>query len=98
VGDHGPVHPDAIVITEIQELFPSELSVIVGDDGVWDPKIENNVLEKIYFLLAADLRQGPCLDPLSELVNYDKQVGQALRCFLEGPQKIQAPHGKQPCN
>jgi hypothetical protein len=56
VGDHGLVHPDAIVITEIQELLLSELSVVVDDDGVWDPKIENNVLEKIYFLLAADLR------------------------------------------
>jgi hypothetical protein len=34
----GPVHTDVVVFVEIQELFPSELRAIVGDDGVWDPR------------------------------------------------------------
>ena len=28
----GPVHTDVVVLVEVQELFPSELSAIVGDD------------------------------------------------------------------
>jgi hypothetical protein len=34
----GPVHTDVVVFAEVQELLPSELRAIVGDDGVWDPK------------------------------------------------------------
>jgi hypothetical protein len=34
----------------------------------------------------------------SKLVNRDKQVSQAPKCFLEGSQKVQAPHNKWPCN
>jgi hypothetical protein len=98
VGDRNPVHPDVVIITEIQELFPGKLSVIVGDDGGRDPEMENDVLDKIYYLLGANLSQEPCLNPLSELVDHHKQLCQAPRRFLLGPQKDQAPHGKQPCN
>jgi hypothetical protein len=34
----GPVHPDVVVLAEVQELSASELGVVVGDDGVRDPK------------------------------------------------------------
>jgi hypothetical protein len=34
----GPVHTDVVVFAEVQELLPSELRAIVGDDGVRDPK------------------------------------------------------------
>jgi hypothetical protein len=34
----GPVHMDVVVLAEVQELLPSELRAIVGDDGVRDPK------------------------------------------------------------
>jgi hypothetical protein len=98
VGYRGPVHPDVAVITEIQENFPGELSVVVGDDGVGDPEMETDVRDEIHCLLGANLRQGPHVDPLSELVGCDKQVGQALGHFFEGSQKVQAPHSKQPCN
>jgi hypothetical protein len=66
------VHPDVVVITEIQELLPGELGAIVFDDGVGDPKAENNVLDETYCLPGADFSQGPYLDTLSEFVNYDK--------------------------
>jgi hypothetical protein len=49
------VHLDAIVIIEIQELLPGELCSFVSDDGVWDDKMENNVLDKIHCLLGANL-------------------------------------------
>jgi hypothetical protein len=92
MGDDGLGDP------KIQDFFTHELSAVVGDDGVGDPETENDVLDKIYYLLIANLSQGPCLNPLSELIDRDKQVGQALRCFLEGPQKVWAPHNKRPCN
>jgi hypothetical protein len=93
-----PIHPDVVVITEIQEIFPGELSVVVGDDGVRDPEVENNVLDEIYYLLGANLHQGPCLDSFSKLVDREKQVGQAPRCLLKGSQGVQAPYDKWSCN
>jgi hypothetical protein len=69
VGDHCPVHPDVVIIIEIQEVFPDELSAVVGDDGVRNPKMENDVLDKIYCLVGANLSQRPHLLPLSKLVN-----------------------------
>jgi hypothetical protein len=98
VCDRGPVHPDVVIIIEIQELFPSELSASIVDDGVRDSKTENDVLDEIHYLLGANISQGPRLDPLSQLVDHDKQVGQALERFLEGPQEVQAPQGERSCN
>jgi hypothetical protein len=88
VGDRGLVLPDVVVTTEIKELLLGEVDVVVGDDGVGEPKTLNNVLDKTQCLLGANFSQGSCLDPLSELVDHDKQVGQAPRHFLEGPQRI----------
>jgi hypothetical protein len=72
MGDRSSVHPDVVVITKIYEPFPSELGVVVSDDGVGDPKAENNILDKSYCLLGANLGEGPCFDALSELVTRDK--------------------------
>jgi hypothetical protein len=98
VGDCCPIYPDIVVITEIQELLTSELGTVVGDDRVGDPEAENNALDKAHCLFGADFSQGPSLDPLSEFVNDDEQVGQAPGRFIEGPQEVQAPHGKRPCD
>jgi hypothetical protein len=79
-------------------ISPDELSAIVSDDGIRDPKAENDVLDEIHYLHGANLHQGPCLDPLSKLVDHDKQVGQAPGRLLEGSQEVDAPYGKWPCN
>jgi hypothetical protein len=34
---------DVVVFAEVQEVFPSELRAIVGDDGVWDPKAMDDI-------------------------------------------------------
>jgi hypothetical protein len=94
VGDSGPVHPDVVVITAIQELLPDELSVIVSDNGVGDLRVENHALDKAHSLLGANFGKGPRLNPLSEFIDHSQQVGQAPRCLLEGSQEIQAPHDK----
>jgi hypothetical protein len=50
----GPVHTDVVVFAEVQELLPSELRVIVGDDGVWDPKVMDDICKERHRLLRPD--------------------------------------------
>jgi hypothetical protein len=45
---------DVVVLTEVQELLPSELHAIVVDDGVWDPKAMDDVREERHRLLGPD--------------------------------------------
>jgi hypothetical protein len=54
VGDHGPVHVDVIVIIEIKEFFSGELSAVVDNDRVRNPKAENDVLAEIHGLFGAN--------------------------------------------
>jgi hypothetical protein len=98
VGDRDPVHVDVSVITEIQEIFSDEPSVVVGNDRVRNPKTKNHVLDEIHGMLGADFSQGLCLDPLSKFINRDEHVGQAPRRLLEGSQEVQTPHGERPGN
>jgi hypothetical protein len=98
VSDCCPVYPDVFVITEFQELLPDELGPVVSDDRVGDPKAGDDVLDKAYHLFVVDFGQGPSLDPLSELIDCDKQVGDSLECFFEGSQEAQTPHGKGSCD
>jgi hypothetical protein len=98
VGDRDPVHADVIVIIEIQEFFSEELSVIVGNDRVRNPKTKNHVLDEIHGMLGADFSQGLRLDPLSKFIDRDEHVGQAPRRLLEGSPEVQTPHGERPGN
>jgi hypothetical protein len=75
VGDRGPVHTNVIVVTEIQEFFSGELSVVAGNDRVRDPEMKNDVLDEIYDLLGANFSQGLRLNPLGKFIDRDKQVG-----------------------
>jgi hypothetical protein len=52
---------------------------------------------KAHCLFRADFSQGSRLDPLSEFVDSDDEVGQALR-FLEGSQQVQTPHNEMSCD
>jgi hypothetical protein len=48
----------------------------------------NNVGKEEHRLLRFDLGDWSSLNPLWELVDGDKQVGQAPGCFLERPDKV----------
>ena len=50
----GPVHLDLAVLAEVQELPTGELGVVVGDDGVWDSKVMNDVGEECHRLFGPD--------------------------------------------
>jgi hypothetical protein len=49
-----PIHTDVVVFAEVQELLPSELRAIVGDDGVRDPKAMDDICEEHHRLLGPD--------------------------------------------
>jgi hypothetical protein len=52
----GLVHPDVVVLAEVQELPASELGAVVSnDDGVRDPKAMDDVGEERHRLLGPDV-------------------------------------------
>jgi hypothetical protein len=53
-----------VIVAEVKELFISELCTVVGDDGVWDPEVMDNISEEEHCLLRFDLRNRPSLNPL----------------------------------
>jgi hypothetical protein len=91
VSDYCPVYSDVVVITKVQELLSGELGAIVSDDRIGDPKAKNNVSNKAYRLFRANYGHKLSLDPLNELVDCDKQVGEAPKSVLKGPKRSK-PH------
>jgi len=64
-----------MLITEVQELPAGELSAVVSDDDIGDPKSMDDVGEEEDDLLGADVGDGSSLDPFGELVDGHQQVG-----------------------
>jgi hypothetical protein len=56
----------------------------------------NNIGKEEHCLLRLDSRDWPSLNPLRELVDGDKQVGEALGHFLERPDKVQTSDCERP--
>jgi hypothetical protein len=50
----GPVHPDVVILAEVQELSAGELGAVVGDDGVRDLKAMDDVGEECHRLFGPD--------------------------------------------
>jgi hypothetical protein len=85
-----------VIVVEVKELFADELRAVIGDDGVWDLEALNYVSKEEHRLLGFDSRDWSSLNPLGELVDGDKQVGEAPECFLEWPNKVQTPNREGP--
>jgi len=71
-----------MLIAEVQELFVCELSAVVGDDDVGNPKSVDDVGEENDGLLGADVGDGSSLDPFGELVDGHQQVSVPPFCLL----------------
>jgi hypothetical protein len=54
VSHGGPVHPDVVILAEVQELSAGELGAIVGDDGVRDSKAMDDVGEERHCMFGPD--------------------------------------------
>jgi hypothetical protein len=49
------VHPDVVVLAEVQELPAGELGAVVDDDGVRDPKAMDDVGEECHRLFGPNV-------------------------------------------
>jgi hypothetical protein len=62
-----PVHTNVVVVTEVEEFLPRKLGAVVDDDPVGYAEAIDDVGEKGYDLLRADVHDGSSLDPLGDL-------------------------------
>jgi hypothetical protein len=60
---------DMVFIVELQEFSTDELCAIVGDDGIRNPEVVDDIREEQHRLLGLDFGDGASLDPLGELVH-----------------------------
>jgi hypothetical protein len=87
VGYHGPVHPDVVAITEIQEFFPGEVSTIVGDNGVRD--LKQKMMSWLKFTACLELIFARGLASI-HLVNLSSVTSRWVKppgAFLKGPKR-----------
>jgi len=83
-------------VTEVQELFASELRAIVVDNDVGYPESVDYVGEEEESLFRADVCDGSSLDPFGELVDGYQQMGISTRCPLERTNEIEAQYCEWP--
>ena len=67
--DRGPIDPNVVSITEIQELLPGEVSSVVSDDTVGNAEPVDDVEEELDCLFRTDVGDGHGLYPLGEFVD-----------------------------
>ena len=87
----GPIDADVVFIVESKELCPSEVHVVVRDNGVRDSKAMDDVKEEQHGLLGLDRGDRSSLYPLCKLVYGDKQVRIAPGRPLERSNQIEPP-------
>jgi len=85
-----------VPVAELQELSPGEQCAIIGDYGVWHPKSVDDIREEQHCLFGLDPCDGSDLDPLGELVDCDKQVGEAPGRLLQRPDEVKTPDSERP--
>jgi len=87
---------DVMPVAEVQELFAGELSAVVGDDDVGDPKPVDDVREEKDGLLGVDVHDGSSLDPFGEFIDGHQQMCVPSCRFLERPYEVETPHREWP--
>ena len=85
-----------VSVAELQEHSPGELCAIIGDYEVWYSKSVDDIREEQNCLFGLDPCDGSDLNPLGELVDCDKQVGEAPGRVLQRPYEVESPDGKGP--
>jgi hypothetical protein len=85
-----------VVVTEVEEFLPRELSAVVGDDCVGYDEVIDDVSEERDRLLGADVDDGSDLDPLRELVDHYEKVGEFPGCLSERTHHVKVPDFKGP--
>jgi hypothetical protein len=70
------------------ELLPHELCAVVGDDGVRDPEVINDVSEECYGFFRADLYYGSGCDSFEEFADIHEQVREAPGRLSQRPHHV----------
>ena len=71
MSNRGPIDPDVVSITKVQELLLGEVSSVVSDDTVRNTKTIDDVKkEELDCLFRTNVGDGLCLYPLGELVDH----------------------------
>ena len=96
VSDQGPVYPDAVSITKVQELLSGIVSPMVSDDVVRNDEPVDDVEEEFDRLFRADVGDGLGFYPLGELVDHYEQVSEATRALFEGSYHVDALDHERP--
>ena len=91
MSDRGPVDPNAVSITEVQELLAGEVSPVVSDDAVGNAELVDDVEEEFDCLFRADVGDALGLYPFGELVDCHEQVSEVARALFEGSYHVEAP-------
>jgi hypothetical protein len=89
---------DMVVVAEVEEFLPRELSAIVGNDCVGYTEAIDYVSEERDRLLGVDIDNGSSLDSLRELVHRYEKVGEAPMCLSEWAHCVEIPDREQPCD
>ena len=69
VPDRGPIDPDVVSVTEVQELLPGEVSSVVSDDTFRNTKTIDDIKEEFDRLFRANVGDRLRLYPLGEFVH-----------------------------
>ena len=69
MSDRGLVDPDAVSITEVQELLPDEVSSVVSDNTVRNVESIDDVKEEFDRLFRAEIGDGLGLYPFAKPVD-----------------------------
>lgn len=91
-----PSPPDALDITEIEEFATCELSAIVSDYTIWNPKPMDDVLDELRRALRLEVDDGSDLDPLGEFVSGDQEVIEASRSLSKLLNHVEVPDCEWP--
>ena len=58
MSDGGPIDPDAVSITKVQELLAGEVGSVVGDDTIRNTKPIDDVEEELDCIFRVDVGDG----------------------------------------
>jgi hypothetical protein len=84
----------AKIFTLPLECTVGELGSIVSDDPVWDPKLEDDGLDKLDCVLLIDLDHRGRFRPLGEFVDGDIEISVPSDGLGKWPQDVQPPNSE----
>ena len=94
--DQGTVDPNAVSITEVQELLLGEVSSMVSDDTIRNAEPVDDVKEEFDCLFQTNVGDGLHLYPLGKFVDRYEQMSEAAQALFEGSYHVEALDHERP--